>query len=78
MSRNCTGARSAVRRCESAVKDLRTKISQNEEFLVTHPHDAGVQARLRQLRAQYETAKGELDNAEAALAECEAQNEQEH
>lgn len=75
MPHNCNPARMAVHRCERAVSDLRMKISQNEEFLVSHPHDAATQNRLQQLRPQYNIAKAELDNAEAALAECEAQNE---
>ncbi|MET0392523.1 MAG: hypothetical protein ABW019_05255 [Chitinophagaceae bacterium] len=75
MPHNCGPARVAVHRCERAVSDLRTKISQNEEFLVSHPHDAAVQNRLRQLRTEYQAAQSQLNMAEEALANCEAQNE---
>jgi hypothetical protein len=76
MPHSCSGARFAVQRSKSALNDVKEKIDQNEEFLLTHPDDVNVKRRLQELRGLYETRKGEMDDAEIALAECEAQNEQ--
>lgn len=75
MPHNCSGPRLAVQRCRSALNEVQAKISQNKEYLVSHPNDINVQRRLQELLALYEVKKAEMDDAEIALAECEAQNE---
>ena len=75
MPHNCSGPRSAVQRCRSALNEVQAKIDQNKEYLVSHPNDINVQHRLQELLALYEVKKAEMDDAETALAECEAQNE---
>lgn len=75
MPHNCSGPRFAVQRCKSALNEVQVKIDYNKEYLVSHPHDVNVEHRLRELLALYEVKKAELDDAENALAECEAQNE---
>lgn len=72
---NCGPSYAAVQRCETALNDVNTKISQNEELQHLYPNDPEIKKRLNELYKLKGMKQKELDDAERRLAECEAQQD---